>query len=172
MQKTFTAAERLAAFWSKVDRRGPEECWPWKAAGHPAGYGIFWNGARLVKAHRHAWELEIGPIPAGLVVCHRCDNPPCCNPAHMFVGTEIENRADSIAKGRHKNPPVVLIGEGHHLAKLTGADVLVIRGEYRRGDRVHGVRPLARRYGITPAAMLAVVRGDTWKHVKGASCPS
>ena len=85
-------------FWARVDTSGgPDACWPWQGARLPRGYGKM-TGAGY--AHRIAWELENGPVPAGMYVCHHCDNPPCCNPAHLFTGDAAANNADMDAKGR------------------------------------------------------------------------
>jgi hypothetical protein len=87
-------------FWRSVDRRGPDECWPWKDARDAHGYGAFGHGSKTLKAHRVSSELTDGPIAEGLAVCHRCDNPPCCNPAHLFRAPQPENVRDMFAKGR------------------------------------------------------------------------
>lgn len=92
------AAELADRFWAKVDRSG--ECWTWTASAHSFGYGRFGIGRRVFTAHRVAWELVNGPVPGGLHVCHRCDNPPCVRPDHLFLGTAKENLRDMIAKGR------------------------------------------------------------------------
>lgn len=83
-------------FWKKVDRRGPDECWKWTGAINQAGYGAFGNN----HAHRTSYEITYGPIPDGLFILHKCDNPPCVNPNHLFVGTHQDNMRDMISKGR------------------------------------------------------------------------
>jgi hypothetical protein len=90
-------------FWPKVDSSaGPSACWPWTASCKVKGYGQIGAGGRQrpLLAHRVAWEIANGPIGEGLVVCHSCDNPKCCNPAHLFVGTQAENLQDMTSKGR------------------------------------------------------------------------
>lgn len=109
---------KAAAFWDYVDDSGgPSECWPWMRYRNADGYGrLSLEGRTSVQyAHRTAYVLAIGSINAGLLVCHSCDNPPCCNPAHLFLGTQGDNQADKIAKGRGNHP------------RLTGAEVRVIR---------------------------------------------
>lgn len=101
-------ASAIERFWPKVDRSGgPEACWPWVGTKNSAGYGRFCVSARRhprrpprVMAHRVAYRLCVGEIPAGLFVCHACDNPPCCNPAHLWLGTNADNTADRDEKGR------------------------------------------------------------------------
>lgn len=89
-----------ARFWAKVDKTG--DCWVWTAATNPKGYGQFYvEGMRL--AHRVSWILAHGPIPDDLCVLHRCDHPPCVNPAHLFLGTYADNNHDRDAKGRQRN---------------------------------------------------------------------
>lgn len=92
----------MERFWKKVDKRGPEECWTWLASvqtvGHP--YGYFRFGKTMKKAHRISWMLNNGEIPEGMCVLHKCDNPRCVNPAHLFIGTQLENIRDRDRKGR------------------------------------------------------------------------
>jgi hypothetical protein len=104
-------------FWEKVDKRGPDECWEWTASRNPDGYGHLRVGSlrdgtrRMRKAPRVAYELTHGPIPPssasthGTCVLHSCDNPGCCNPRHLFLGSQYDNIADMQAKGRDKLPP-------------------------------------------------------------------
>lgn len=91
-----------ADYHSKVDRRGPDECWPWQGSLKTGRYGQFKINGETHQPSRFGWELRFGPIPPGMCVCHSCDNPPCQNPAHWFLGTHQDNMADMMAKGRHR----------------------------------------------------------------------
>ena len=100
-------------FWEKVRILGPDECWEWQAARTVKNYGRLSAGRGVhLKAHRVAFVLENGPVPDGNCVLHTCDNPSCCNPAHLFAGTFKDNTADMIEKGRWSRPPV-FYGDQH-----------------------------------------------------------
>lgn len=98
--------KREQRFWSRVKKGAKDECWEWQGPTQKTfGYGWTWFDGSARNTHRVAWILTHGPIAAGLCVCHRCDNPKCCNPAHLFLGTKGENTLDMVAKGRNYRPP-------------------------------------------------------------------
>ena len=100
-QKKTWARKQQDRFWKKVDRSGgPDACWPWTGCLQSMGYGATHIGRKYTLAHRASWVWLRGDIPDGMFVCHRCDNPRCCNPAHLFVGTAQDNTDDMLAKGR------------------------------------------------------------------------
>ncbi len=97
-----THTEGAKRFWSKVDKRGPSECWNWTASTMSQGYGCFQHHRTRRASSRWAWIFIHGEIADRcMYVCHRCDNPSCCNPAHLFLGTQGDNLRDAYAKGRH-----------------------------------------------------------------------
>jgi len=149
-------------FWPKVDAKGPDECWPWTGSRSRHGYGRIGLGGkrgRVEIASRVSWELSHGPIPDGMGVLHRCDNPSCVNPAHLFLGTQADNVADMYAKGRGNRPR----GEAHTCARFTVDQVLSIRQSYAAGGISQ--RELGERYGVSHRAIGRLVAGKTWSHV-------
>lgn len=99
-----SSAHWLSLFWERVDTSG--DCWIWTASKHPDGYGQVtwrWNGRNIVQTtHRFSYEINVGPIPPGMLVCHRCDNPPCVRPDHLFVGTHADNMRDKQQKNHNR----------------------------------------------------------------------
>lgn len=103
---TVDEGSREQRFWAKTDRTGPTGCWEWtrQRLNSPGvlNYGVVWWDGGTRRAHRVAWQVTNGPIPDGMWVLHRCDNPPCIRPEHLFLGDHDLNMADKVAKGRHK----------------------------------------------------------------------
>jgi len=149
---------RVASFWSYVDVRGFDECWKWRGGLFTNGYGQFRLGAHKVKAHRCAYELTRGPLN-DLRALHRCDYPPCCNPVHLFSGTDADNSHDRDAKGRTRNGIVSLPGERNPAAKLTLGDVAEIR---RLASCGIPQRRLASIFAVSQSQVGNIVRRQAW----------
>lgn len=145
-------------------------CWVWlygtkepaTDCGFQNTYGLVWDGHKVVTTHRLSFELFNGPIPVGSLVCHTCDVPECCNPAHLFVGTRKSNTYDMIDKGRD-NRGAPKRGEASHLAKLTQSQVTELRRRYAAGEASQ--RLLGIDYGISQSAVFKIVRRQRWRDV-------
>lgn len=154
-------------FWPKVLKCSPSECWFWMGQRDWAGYGRIRVGSvvddtRAMKvAHRVAYELSVGPIPGGLDVLHHCDNPPCCNPVHLFIGTHADNDRDRDVKGRGVAPPYHF-GEQHPSAKLNNSIVGQIHLRIVNGETQSAI---ARSYGVCHTTIGRIIRGKSWKHL-------
>jgi len=157
-----------ARLWGKIDVRGPDECWEWKAPCKQSGYGWIGTGTRrgrMVLAHRAVWELENGPIPPrkgkghGGVIMHTCDNRLCCNPAHLRLGTQKENVADMDKKGRRRvySPP----GSKRPKAKHTEEQIAAFKA-----DKEGTIKERAARHGVTIGVAKQVLYAKRWSHVK------
>ena len=136
-------------------------CWGWRNKPARGGYAhMLWQG-KTHRAHRLSWRIHHGPIPDGLCVLHRCDNPMCTNPAHLFLGTDLDNVRDRDLKGRQARQR----GSACGAAKLTDDDVVAIRAESARRGLVAA---LARRYGVSHSLISMIRSGRVWGHLKEA----
>lgn len=151
-------------FLAMVQRGAPEDCWPWLGARTENGYGKFSQGRNTHHyAHRLIWQLEVGPIPPGMVIAHACDHPPCCNPAHLWLATQAENLEDMRRKGRrpslerHGSP-----GERNPNARLTDAKVRSIRAQFAAGATQAA---LSQAFGMGETTVGHIVHGRTWGHL-------
>lgn len=154
-------------FEAKVSPEPMSGCWLWTASisnsGDNFGYGQIWSGKNKPElAHRAAWRIYRGEIPAGLKVLHKCDNPGCVNPDHLFIGTQADNMADCRAKGRTHlgSSRPSMAGEKHHGARLTWAAVDEIRALYRAGTL--SLSKLGERFGISKRSILFITSGRHW----------
>jgi hypothetical protein len=160
-------------FWNRVDKSGGEDaCWIWLGASSKKGYGHLSyreNGKmRWMGAHRMAFILTHGPIPDAMFVCHKCDNPPCCNSRHHFLGSGADNLRDAAIKGRMIDSATTegrARGEGHGRAKLTAADAVEVVCLYR--DAGLSLSKIGTRFGVTAKTIHAVVTGRTWGSATG-----
>lgn len=150
-----------ARFWAKVDRRGPAECWPWTAATNAFGYGVIRpEGQRsgpYLRAHRVSLALA-GVQVEGYIVRHKCDNPPCVNPAHLEVGTKAQNTADMLARGRHRNG-----------RRLTEVEVYAIRELWRMG---FPRKAIAAHFGVSGTNVTSITRRKTWRDLNAVTPPA
>ncbi len=174
-------------FWSRVDKNGPVpehkpelgQCWIWTGATGSYGYGNTYRAGKYVNSHRVAFELCVGPADDSFVL-HKCDNPSCCNPGHLFLGTQKANMVDMATKGRQSlqknvssrsfgdnngtrtHPETRKRGSGHHASKLTEATVLAARAAVDSGETMASV---ARRLGVSKPTMRRVILRRSWAHV-------
>lgn len=157
-------------FWAHVERV-EGGCWPWHGA-TARGYGTFTSRklGGTFRANRLAYTFARGPIPDGLHVLHECDNPPCCNPAHLFAGTNTDNVKDCVLKGRntkmfgasngtHTKPETLQRGSAHHQSKLTEDDVRAIRNDSRSGKYIGA------DYGVSSVVVNEIKARKSWTHV-------
>lgn len=151
-------AKTVNRFMSKVAVNEGSGCWEWTGAKKKTGYGFFFNGTQGY-AHRFSFTYFIGEIVKGNFVCHKCDNPSCVNPYHLFQGTQEDNMQDSLRKGRFRNQD----GIRNHSAKLNKDSVLLIRGLFKRHRRCGDF--LCRWLGVSPAVISFVKHGKSWRHI-------
>ena len=168
----------ICRLWGKIERRGPDDCWPYVFAREPTPRPLFWlkSLGRCVLAYRAVWAVEHGEDPSGLV-CHSCDNPICCNPAHLWVGTPKDNSQDCAKKGRQflqRHPdqarwraPGITVNQakGSRIAmsKLDERQVAAIKARFRAGGRTNEI---ARAFGVKSCTITHIRTGRTWRHVQ------
>lgn len=156
--RKYTTEEYISAFWSKVKIGNPDECWEWQGGKTASGgYGKYGSHKQNILAHRFSWELTNGKIPDSLFVLHKCDNPGCVNPNHLFVGTQQDNVTDRELKMRGNQPK----GEKHGMARLSFSQVNEIRQRYASGTISQS--ELGKEYGVTQPMIGKIVRRENWK---------
>jgi hypothetical protein len=147
---------RTAIFWEHMNMQGKDDCWDWQYATTQKGYGVFLLNGKQLYSHRVAYSLIYGEIPCGMEICHKCDNPLCCNPAHLFAGTHLENMLDMKNKGRSPD----LKGEKSGGAKLTNEQVITIRNSNKSQCT------LAMEYGTSQAQISRIKSRISWNHIQ------
>lgn len=143
-------------FWAKV-KMPLVGCWEWQCSINRHGYGALRYEKKAWLSHRLAYSLAVGSVPDGLCVLHKCDNRKCCNPAHLFLGTNDDNVQDRNSKGRTPR------GEKSGTSKLKDADVIAIRATYKPFEVTK--RMLADRFSVSFAAIDSIISRRTWKHI-------
>lgn len=152
----------FSRYADRIRLAGDAECWLWTGAQAAGGYGHTHRNGEHVYAHRAAFECANGIGSSdGWVIRHKCDNPPCCNPAHLLSGTYADNAADCAERGR-TNPAK---GEAIWTAQLTEADVLLMRQMSREGQTIAAIQAL---FPVTAVSISLALRGSTWAHLPGA----
>ena len=155
------------AFWNHVAIGTPGECWIWQGHKLSTGYGSTRFQGKRYNTHRLSWILHYGPIPDDLWVLHKCDNPSCVNPAHLFLGTPKDNTQDMVNKGRrgsggfYKGHPFAQ-GEAHHSATVNEAIVHDIRERFAQGQRVNAI---AKEIGVSYATVWFIAHRKSWRHI-------
>ena len=157
--KKYTPHNPIKKFWLRVDKQSNEACWVWKGYCLPNGYGrLRWN-KRLEYAHRIAYLLTYGELPGEKEVCHKCDNPSCCNPKHLFLGTHQENMQDRETKQRG----VRYRGENSPHAKLTATQVIEMRRMYAASERTQ--ESIAELFGISCGHVHRILTRKKWASI-------
>lgn len=152
--------DSIGRFFSKVSKG--KSCWEWIGCLHEQGYGIARREGQKVLAHRLSWEIHFGKIPIGMEICHRCDNPKCVKPDHIFVGTHQDNMRDMMAKGRNAD----MNGEKNGNHKLNAGDIKNIRSLYTTGN--YSQRELAMKFDVHQTNIGHIVRANTWMDITNA----
>ncbi len=159
---TMRIKDPIQRFWSHVDKSA--DCWVWTGS-KSDGYGKCRFQTKFQNTHRVSWKLANGEIPDGMCVLHKCDNPPCCNPDHLFLGTKLDNARDCIAKGRfpdvasHGAKTRLMPGDKHRLAKITMADARHIRELRAAGLKLSEIAAI---HSISVPRISSICTGKSW----------
>lgn len=148
-------------FWGRVQKTDADGCWIWTGYLRNA-YGQIEIDGKTIRAHRASWVFHHGEIPAGMIVCHRCDNPPCVNPKHLFLGTHASNMADKVSKGRQAR------GKKLGIAKLSMTHAQTIRKIYKNGKM--SMYAIAQHFGVSHKTISNIVRNLIWKPSQKQCC--
>lgn len=151
-------ARDLTRFWERVKVLGIDDCWEWTGATETFGYGRFYFCGRTQTAQRVSWQLTNGPIPVGMCALHKCDNPPCVNPNHLFLGSKTDNAADRQSKGRTR----CAIGEAQGSSKLKTSEIEQIKRLRKTGLLQ---RDIAKRFNVSRSLVGMIVNGKRWSHL-------
>ncbi len=144
-------------FWNGMIKKDENDCWIWVRCNNGSGYGITTLKGIRYLTHRLAYEITYGAIPKGMYVLHTCDNPSCCNPKHLKLGTQFDNMKDMTDKKRR------VVGEDSHYSKLSEKHILEIRELYSTGNYTQ--RELSKRYNISFQGIHVIVKRKSWKHI-------
>lgn len=161
-ERRFCTFKHLVKFWNKVNWNGPKhtvlnsQCWEWTGWTNPDGYGRIYVCGGAVQAHRFSWLISKGPT-GDLCVLHKCDNPTCVNPEHLFLGDRVDNNKDREAKGRGAR----MKGKDHPRAKLTESNVREIRQRFE----TDGAKRLSIEFGVTSVMIRYIVKRILWSHI-------
>ena len=170
---------KVAKFWSRVDVLGVEDCWNWKFGKNKAGYGQFCMMNRDFISSRVAYCIANGGIPKNTIICHKCDNPACCNPNHLYAGTFEDNYKDSVNRERLKYSRVekkksalsaafperygIVKGSTNGRSRLTESDVIELRRLRKEG--ILTLREIAKRFDVSRSCVCHVLAGRCWTHL-------
>jgi hypothetical protein len=146
--------ERMENFTVKTNG-----CWKWTGGKTAQGYGNIWFDGSLRRANRIRWQLCFGEIPEGMLVLHKCDNPECTNPDHLFIGTQKDNMQDMIQKGRGRKAN----GSSHYMSKFTEQDILEMRKLSKEG---HDINYISEKFSAKKGTIRAIINRTNWKWLK------
>lgn len=161
-EKIIITEKHFKRFLSYVNLKSIDECWEWKGTLDTNNYGIFSMNHKLFKAHRFSYHLANNDYNENLMCCHKCDNPRCVNPNHLWQGSQKENNNDRHIKGRTKTGH--LYGENNPLSKLKESDVHFIRNNYN--PQIWSTRKLAKKFNVSQTKVIQILNHESWKQTK------